>query len=226
VNCSAYRSEPWRQLERQARGRSVPVRVEVRSQIVLLAANAIRTSRSASNSGSARGWRRYGEGGFSCGGAEGLLKDVPGPGRTPSIQAAVISTVIERTTLTTPAYFRFQLPRQPGDHRLRRQARTSVSADLTILLRLKGLELASAWPCKVGLLPLTEWTELLGPERPQALGSTGPPVTPTSRVSELQRVGQGVWGVEVDVFSPDIRKVVTARPSPRDLCLFERFSGS
>jgi hypothetical protein len=38
--------------------------------------------------------------------------------------------------------------------------------------------------------------------------------------------GKEFRGVAVDVFSPGIRKGETARPSPPDLCLFERFSGS
>ena len=44
-------------------------------------------------------WR----GRFLLGGVEGLLKDAPRPGRTPSIPAGMVDRVIKKTTRTTPA---------------------------------------------------------------------------------------------------------------------------
>ena len=95
--------EVRRRLERQARGRSVPVRVSVRSRIVLLAAEGRQNKQIGEQLGISTRmvalWRRR----FLLRGVEGLLKDAPRPGRTPSIEAAIIDTVIEKTTQSTPA---------------------------------------------------------------------------------------------------------------------------
>jgi hypothetical protein len=54
------------ELERQARGRSVPVRVAVRSRIVLLAAEGRQNQQIGELLGSARGWWRCGGSDFCC----------------------------------------------------------------------------------------------------------------------------------------------------------------
>ena len=90
-------------LERQARGRSVPMRVALRSRIVLLAAEGRQHKEIGEalkiSPRMAALWR----GRFLQQGVEGLLKDAPRPGRTPSIPAATVQTVVKKTTQTTPA---------------------------------------------------------------------------------------------------------------------------
>ena len=81
----------------------VPVRVAVRSQIVLLAAEGYQNKQIGEQLRISTRMAALWRGRFLLRGVEGLLKDAPRPGRTPSIQAAVISTVIEKTTQTTPA---------------------------------------------------------------------------------------------------------------------------
>src|ERR1700689_550188 len=91
------------QLERQARGRTVPMRVALRSRIVLLAAEGKQHKRISEelkiSPRMAALWRER----FLLRGVEGLLKDAPRRGRTPSIPAAMVNTVIKKTTQTTPA---------------------------------------------------------------------------------------------------------------------------
>ena len=91
------------QLERQTRGRSIPVRVALRSRIVLLAADGLQNKQIAMQlklSTSMAGlWRSR----FILAGVAGLLKDAPRPERTPLIPTAVIDAVIHKTTQTTPA---------------------------------------------------------------------------------------------------------------------------
>jgi transposase len=91
-------------LERQARGRSVSVRVAVRSRIVLLAADGKQNKQIGEELKISTRMAALWRGRFLLRGVEGLLKDAPRPGRTPSIEAAVINTVIEKTTQTTPAH--------------------------------------------------------------------------------------------------------------------------
>jgi transposase len=91
------------QLERQARGRSVAVRVAVRSRIVLLAADGRQNKQIGIELGVSTRMVALWRGRFLLRGVEGLLQDAPRPGRTPSIKASVIDTVIQKTTRTTPA---------------------------------------------------------------------------------------------------------------------------
>lgn len=96
-------SEQSRQLERWARARSLPARLVERSRIVLLAAQGkldieIGAELSISPSKAAR-WRNR----FLDAGLEGLKKDAPRPGRTPSITPEMVREVIARTTQTKPA---------------------------------------------------------------------------------------------------------------------------
>jgi transposase len=91
------------QLERQARGRCVPMRVAVRSRIVLLAADGKQHKQISEElkigTRMAGLWRER----FLRQGVAGLLKDTPRPGRTPSIPAATVQTVVKKTTQSTPA---------------------------------------------------------------------------------------------------------------------------
>ena len=96
-------AEMRRKLEQQARGRSTPVRVAMRSRIVLLAAEGLRNEQIASQMDTAprtvARWRER----FLKLGIAGLLKDAARPGRSPSIPAAVVAQVIEKTTQSSPA---------------------------------------------------------------------------------------------------------------------------
>ena len=92
-----------KQLQQQARRRSVPVRVAVRSRIVLLAADRLQNLQIGAelkiSVRMAALWRKR----FLPQGVPGLLKDAPRPGRTPAISSAVVEQVIAKTTQTTPA---------------------------------------------------------------------------------------------------------------------------
>jgi hypothetical protein len=83
-------------------GALCPMRVALRNRIVLLAAQGKQQQISEELKTSPRMaalWR----GRFLLLGVEGLLKDTPRPGRTPWIPAAMVNTVINKTTQTTPA---------------------------------------------------------------------------------------------------------------------------
>jgi transposase len=90
-------------LERQARGRSTPARVVLRSRIVLLAAEGLLNDQIAVRLSTAprtvARWRER----FLKLGIQGLLKDAARPGRTPSIPATLVAQVIEKTTQSLPA---------------------------------------------------------------------------------------------------------------------------
>jgi len=92
-----------KELQKQARGRSVSVRVAQRSLIVLLAADGLQNLQIGAELNisvrMAALWRRR----FLSLGIKGLLKDAPRPGRTPSIPASTVEQVIRKTTQTTPA---------------------------------------------------------------------------------------------------------------------------
>jgi transposase len=79
------------------------MRVALRSRIVLLAAEGKQHKQISEelkiSPRMAALWRRR----FLQQGVEGLLKDAPRPGRTPSIPAATVNAVIKKTTQTTPA---------------------------------------------------------------------------------------------------------------------------
>jgi transposase len=92
-----------RQLEKQMRGRSTPVRVAQRSRIVLLAADGLQNKQIAAKMGVAPRMAALWRGRFTALGIDGLLKDAPRPGRTPKISAATVSEVIAKTTQSTPA---------------------------------------------------------------------------------------------------------------------------
>jgi transposase len=92
--------ETRRKLERQSRGRSTQARVVLRSRIVLLAAEGLQNKQIATTLNVAPRMAALWRGRFIEGGIEGLLKDAPRPGRTPSISRA---SLIEKTTQSTPA---------------------------------------------------------------------------------------------------------------------------
>ncbi len=93
-----------KQLQRLACGRSVAVRVALRSRIVLLAAEGLQNLQIAAElKVSVRMvalWRER----FLALGVQGLLNDTPRPGRTPSIPASTVEQVIRKTTQTTPLH--------------------------------------------------------------------------------------------------------------------------
>jgi transposase len=92
-----------RRLGQHARGRSTPVRVALRSRIVLLAGEGLQNEQIAAEMGIAprtvARWRDR----FLKLGIAGLLKDAARPGRKPSIPASVVAQVIEKTTQSSPA---------------------------------------------------------------------------------------------------------------------------
>jgi transposase len=92
-----------RKLEQQARGRSTPARVVMRSRIVLLAAEGFQNDQIAVQMGIAPRTVALWRGRFVQLGVSGLLKDAARPGRKPSIPASVVAKVIEKTTQSRPA---------------------------------------------------------------------------------------------------------------------------
>ena len=88
-----------RKLEQQSRGRSTPARVVLRSRIVLLAAEGLQNKQIAETLNVAPRMAALWRGRFIEHGIEGLLKDAPRAGRTPSISRA---RLIEKTTQSSP----------------------------------------------------------------------------------------------------------------------------
>jgi transposase len=93
-----------KELQRQSRRRSVPVRVALRSRIILLAADGLQNLQIAAELNisvrRAALWRKR----FLSLGKKSLLKDAPRPGRTASILASTFAQVIRKTTQTTPPH--------------------------------------------------------------------------------------------------------------------------
>jgi transposase len=98
----ALPKETRRQLEKQMRGRSTPVRVALRSRIVLLAADGLQNKQIAAQMRVTPRMVALWRGRFISLGVDGLLKDAPRPGRTPLISATIVSEVIAKTTQSTP----------------------------------------------------------------------------------------------------------------------------
>ena len=96
------KEEVRRKLEQQARGRSTAARAVMRSRIVLLAGDGLQNKQIAATLKVAPRMVTLWRGRFLEQGIEGLLKDAPRPGRTPSISAEVTATLIARTTQSTP----------------------------------------------------------------------------------------------------------------------------
>ena len=95
--------EVRRKLEQQSRGRSTAARVVLRSRIVLLASDGLQNKQIARKLQIAPRMVTLWRGRFLETGIEGLLKDAPRPGRTPSIGSAVTAALIAKTTQSTPA---------------------------------------------------------------------------------------------------------------------------
>jgi transposase len=93
-----------RKLEQQARGRSTPARVVMRSRIVLLASEGLENLQIAAQMGIAPRTVALWRGRFLALGLSGLVKDAARPGRKPSIPSSVVSEVIEKTTQSKPAH--------------------------------------------------------------------------------------------------------------------------
>jgi transposase len=96
------KEEVRRKLEQQARGRSTAAGAVMRSRIVLLAGDGLQNKQIAATLKVAPRMVTLWRGRFLEQGIEGLLKDAPRPGRTPSISAEVTATLIARTTQSTP----------------------------------------------------------------------------------------------------------------------------
>src|ERR1035441_3636828 len=92
--------ETRRKLEQQSRGRSTQARVVLRSRIVLLAAEGFQNKQIAVTLNVAPRMAALWRGRVIEQGMEGLLKDAPRPGRTPSISR---TSLIEKTTQSPPA---------------------------------------------------------------------------------------------------------------------------
>jgi transposase len=96
-------SEQKQALEQCARARSLPIRVVERARIVLLAAAGKQDKEIAAElnitAHKAARWRNR----FLDSGMEGLEKDAPRPGRTPSISPATVKKVIHKTTQEKPS---------------------------------------------------------------------------------------------------------------------------
>jgi transposase len=94
--------ETRRKLEQQWLGRSTALRVAMRSKIVLLASDGRQNKQIAKTLQVAPRMVTLWRGRFLELGIEGLLKDAPRPGRTPSISPEVTATLIAKTTQSTP----------------------------------------------------------------------------------------------------------------------------
>jgi len=97
-------SEQQEALEQCTRARSLSVRLVERARIVLLAAAGKQDKDIAAELGitaqKASRWRKR----FLALGMVGLEKDAPRPGRTPSISAAKVKRVIQKTTQEKPVH--------------------------------------------------------------------------------------------------------------------------
>ena len=92
--------EVRRKLEQQSRGRSTQARVVLRSRIVLLAADGLQNKQIATTLNVAPRMAALWRGRFVEHGIEGLMKDAPRPGRTPTISRV---TLIDKTTQSVPS---------------------------------------------------------------------------------------------------------------------------
>ena len=95
--------EQRQQLEKQARGRSVSVRVAQRSKMILLAATGLSDLKIGAALGVKRQtvarWRSR----FIKMGMAGIEKDAPRPGRKPQIPAKRVLEIVRLTTQEKPA---------------------------------------------------------------------------------------------------------------------------
>ena len=95
-------TEDRRKLERQSRGRSLAVRVVLRSRIILLAAAGLQNKQIAEKLKVAPRMATLWRNRFNKLGIKGLPKDAPRPGHPPSITAELNAALIDKTTQSTP----------------------------------------------------------------------------------------------------------------------------
>src|SRR5215218_11018519 len=95
--------EERQQLEKQARARSVSVRLAQRSKMILLAATGLSDLKIGAELGVKRQtvarWRRR----FNRLGLPGIEKDAPRPGRKPQISAKRVKQIVRMTTREKPS---------------------------------------------------------------------------------------------------------------------------
>ena len=91
-------------LEKLLRRRTLPLRVAERCRIVLLAAEGLENKQIAEQLEVAPRMAALWRGRFLELGVDGLLKDAPRPGRTPSINAEKVAQVVAKTTQSKPAH--------------------------------------------------------------------------------------------------------------------------
>jgi transposase len=105
-------------LEKLSRRRTTPVRVVLRSRIVLLAGDGMQDKQIAQHLDVAPRMAALWRGRFLERGVAGLMKDAPRPGRTPAILPARVAEVIARTTQSKPAgathWSRSRMARETG----------------------------------------------------------------------------------------------------------------
>jgi transposase len=106
------------ELEKLSRRRTTPVRVVLRSRIVLLAADGMQDKQIAQHLDVAPRMAALWRGRFLQLGVAGLRKDAPRPGRTPAILPERVAEVIARTTQSKPAgathWSRSRMARETG----------------------------------------------------------------------------------------------------------------
>ena len=90
-------------LQAYARGRSTPVRLAQRSQIVLLAAAGKTNEQIAKELHLSRPTIQLWRDRFATQGIRGIEKDAPRPGRKPKLSAIKMARIIKATLETTPA---------------------------------------------------------------------------------------------------------------------------
>ena len=94
--------EQRQQLEKQARARSVSVRLAQRSKMILLAAAGLSDSRIGAELGVKRQTVARWRGRFIRQGLAGIEKDAPRPGRKPQISAKRVQQIVRMTTQEKP----------------------------------------------------------------------------------------------------------------------------
>jgi len=95
--------EQHRVLEGYARGRRIPLRLVQRAQALLLAAAGKRNTEIAQELGVGRDTVAHWRSRFRIHGLTGIERDAPRPGRTPTIDEALVAAIVRKTTQETPA---------------------------------------------------------------------------------------------------------------------------
>src|SRR5260370_12449236 len=95
--------EQQQQLEKQARARSVSVRLAQRSKMILLAATGLSDLKIAAALGVKRQTVARWPSRFIGQGLRGIKKDAPRPGRKPQISSQQVQQTVRVTTRATPS---------------------------------------------------------------------------------------------------------------------------